>query len=336
MTIAVLFEELEQQKVPSGGPGAVERRIPTQSPCDLFVRVHKPANTRALRVRFSSGAAPQARQLPEFRGLELTHQSVVEDGTPYETVALHAANPAFTSVFTSLAEDVVRYVDQFTDERQAAAAFFGRLLQWQRLLERQGAEGLSAEEQRGLYGELWFLREHVIPALPLPQAVASWTGPDWTAKDFQFTGGAVEVKTTTARQHQHLQITSEKQLDDTGLSALFLCHVSIEAAQGTGETLPEAVRSLRAIAVADALAAQVLEDRLLTGGYLDIHETSYAGVGYLHRNVSLYRVRDTFPRIIERDLRAGVGDVRYSISAAECKHYSVSAADLRAFLHGGT
>lgn len=335
MSIAALFEEMEQQKVRSGGAGAVERRIPTQSPCDLFVRVQKPANTRALRVRFSTAAAPQARQLPEFRGLDVTHHSLMEGGSPYETVAIHAANPAFSSVFTSLAEDIARYVSQFTDEAQAAAAFFGRLLQWQRLLERQGAEGLPPEGQRGLYGELWFLREHVVPAMPLAQAVASWTGPDWTAKDFQFPGGAVEVKTTTARQHQNLQITSEKQLDDAGLAALFLCHLSIEAAQGTGETLAEAVSSLRALAAGDPVAAQLLEDRLLSGGYLDIHEASYTVIGYLHRSVSLYRIQEGFPRIIESDLRPGVGDVRYSISAAECKHYSVSAEDLRAFLHGG-
>ena len=336
MNIAALYQELEQQTVRAGTAGTLERRIPTLSACDLFVGVQKPSNSRSLRVRFSSGVAAQPQQVPKFRGLEIQQHSAVEDGREYLSVVLRAANPAFGSVFTSLAEDVARHVGQIGDEGQAAGAFFGRLLQWQRLLERQGAEGLTPEEQRGLYGELWFLREHVIPALPLTEAVGAWTGPERTAKDFQFPGSAVEVKTTTARQHQNLQITSEKQLDDAGLNALFLCHLSLEAAQGTGESLPEIVAALRHSTGGSPLAAQSLEDRLLEAGYLDVHGALYRAVGYLMREVNLYRVQDGFPRIVERDLLAGVGDVRYSISAAECRHHAASAEQMTTFMQGGS
>lgn len=334
MNIDALFQELERQTVQSGAAGTLERRIPTQSACDLFLGVQKPANTRSLRVRFSSVSAPASLELPNFRGLDLKKQSFTEKGVQYLTVALWASNPAFMGVFTSLAEDVARYVSHIGDEAQAAAAFFGRLLQWQRLLERQGPEGLTPENQRGLYGELWFLREHALSALTLSQAVLSWTGPEWTAKDFQFSGCAVEVKTTTARQHQHLQIASEKQLDDTGLNALFLCHLSLEAAQGVGESLPDAVAAARHLVGGDPFAAQALEDRLLEAGYLDAHAALYVGIGYVLRCARLYRVREGFPRIVESNLLPGVGDVRYSVSAAECQHHEVTIEDLRAVIQG--
>lgn len=328
MSIGALFQELEEQTVVAGATGTLERRVYTRSDCDLFVGVQKPANSRALRVKFSSSSAPPSLHLPPFRGIEINEGSFVEHHVGYRSITLSASNPSFKGVFTSLAEDVARHVSQHCDEAEAAAAFFGRLLQWQRLLERQGAEGLSVEQQLGLYGELWFLREHALVSLPLPQAVLSWTGPQWTAKDFQFSGCAVEVKTTTGRQHQHLQIASEKQLDDAGLDALFLCHVSLDTAQGAGETLPDIVEALRQTLAPNVIAAQALEDRLLDAGYLDIHAASYVGIGYVLRSVNLYRVRDGFPRIMERDLLLGVGDVRYSISAAECQHFSASAADL--------
>jgi len=287
MNAAELFAELEGQAVHTMSAGTLERRISTESACDLFLGVQKPGNTRSLRVRFASAAAPDPLQLPSFRGLELGQQCLAESGREYLTVALRAVNPAFSSVFTSLAEDVARHVSQLQDEGQAAAAFFGRLVQWQRLLERRGAEGLDAEEQRGLYGELWFLRERVLTGLSVSQSVSAWTGPERTAKDFQFPGCAVEVKTTMAGQHQHLQIAGEKQLDDTGLDALFLCHLSLEVARGAGETLPAAVTSLRAAAAAIPAAAQTLEDRLLEVGYLDAHAALYAAVGYVLREVSI-------------------------------------------------
>jgi hypothetical protein len=334
MNVAALFQELEQQSIQSGATGTLERRIPTRSTCDLFVGVQKPGNTRSFRVRFASKAAQHPGQMPQFRGLELREQSSIEAGREYFSLVLKAATPTFGSVFGSLAEDVARHVSQIDDEEEAAVAFFGRLLQWQRLLERQGAEGLTSEEQRGLYGELWFLREHVLTVIPQPSALSAWTGPERTSKDFQFPGCAVEVKTTSARQHQYLQITSEKQLDDTGLNGLFLCHLSLDIAQGTGETLPQIVAALRRSIANSSAAVQILEDRLLEVGYLGIHESTYEAAGYLLRDVHLYRVRSGFPRIMERDLLPGVGDVRYSISAAECRHYAVSAQEMHASIKG--
>src|SRR5437660_5702542 len=105
MNIAALYQELEQQSVQTGTAGTLERRIPTLSVCDLFVGVQKPSNTRSLRVRFSSAVAAQPQQVPKFRGLELRQHSTVEDSREYLSVVLRATNPAFGSVFTSLAED---------------------------------------------------------------------------------------------------------------------------------------------------------------------------------------------------------------------------------------
>lgn len=332
MNIDELFQELEQQTVHSENVGTLERRISTRSVCDLFVGVQKPANLRSLRVQFQSAAIPVLLELPRFHGLEVQQQSV----SHHVIVTLQPASPAFSSVFTSLAEDITRHIGQLHDEGEAATSFFVRLLQWQRLLERGRAAGLTDEEQRGLYGELWFLREKVLPALSPTQSFASWAGPERAAKDFQFPGSAVEVKTTTARQHQHIQIASEKQLDDTGLNALFLCHLSLEASYGNGETLPQIVASVREASAVDGTAAQLFEARLFEAGYLDIHGGLYNSVGYLLRAASIYRVQDGFPKIVERDLRLGVGDVRYSISAAECQHYSASAEELRSAMQGAS
>jgi len=335
MRLGDMFDDLEAQPGLPGAAGTRERLIPNGGPCDLSVGVHKPDNTRSFRVRFSPGAVRPDPELPDFKGVTVRRYSGREGSTERVTFELRLISPVFNDVFTTLAEDFIHHLSEITDEKDAAAAFVRRLITWQRLLERHSPEGLDADEQRGVYGELWFMREHLFPPLTPLQVLQSWTGPERNAKDFQLLGCAVEVKTSTAKQHQHLQITSEKQLDDAGLAAMFLFHLSLESAAGAGETLPEMVQQIRQRAWPDASAAQLLEDKLRDAGYWDVHEHRYAAVGYVCREANLFRIQEGFPRLRERDLPSGVGDLRYSISVAECRHFPGDPEELLALITGG-
>lgn len=334
MRLGDLFEGLEALPGIPGASGTRERRIPIDGPCDLFIGVHKPDNTRSFRIRFSADTVPPLPELPDFKGATVRQYFAPEEGCERLIVELRLLGPAFNEVFATLVDDISRCLAGITAEDQAAATIARRLITWQRLLERHNPEGLSAEEQRGLYGELWFMRERLFPHLPPMQVVGAWTGPARIAKDFQVAGCAVEVKTTAAKQHQHLQITSEKQLDDTGLTAMFLFHLSLEVSSGAGETLPEMVQRTRQWAGPDAAAALLLEDKLRDGGYWDVHQHRYAA-GYICREFNLFRVQEGFPRLTERDLPPGVGDLRYSVSVAECRHFPGDPEELRALISEG-
>jgi hypothetical protein len=218
----------------------------------------------------------------------------------------------------------VDHLAPLVDERDAVAEFITRLRRWQAFLEKHNPEGLSPTEQQGLYGELWFLRQVVIPKLGYRQGVQCWTGPKGTQQDFQFPNCAIEVKTTVAKQHQKLSISSERQLDDTGTSTLIILHLSLDFRQGRGESLPDIVNSVRKLVENHPIAREELETLLFQVGYLDIHISRYENIGYTQREINYFKVEGDFPRIIEADLPNGVGDVRYTISVAECKRFSIT------------
>ena len=155
-----------------------------------------------------------------------------------------------------------------------------------------------------------------------------WTGPKGTQQDFQFPGCAVEVKTTSAKQHQKLAIASERQLDDTCAGIIVLLHLSLDVRQGQGETLPEIVANVRSLVADNAIASDELENLLFEVGYLDIYTTRYDNVGYSIREHNYFKIGPDFPKIIESDLRNGVGDVRYTISVAECKRFSIPESEV--------
>ena len=220
-----------------------------------------------------------------------------------------------------------------TDAGDPAAqtrAFLGQLARWQKFLSAS-FDGLSEEAQRGLWGELHFLREHLLPTIGAA-AVNSWKGGERAHQDFQFESSAVEVKTTLAKQPQVVRITSERQLDDSAWDSLFLNVIALDVRDGSGETLPGIVASLRGKLATDAAALEQFEDELLMVGYLDAHVARYADRGYTVRAVGFFRVGPKFPSLVEADMPAGVGDANYALSVAACEPFRVKPDEVEAAL----
>lgn len=320
MSLGEIWEELERVTPPSAG-GRIKRRIKPEANCNLFIAVAKPSNVRMVLMLVEAGSLRNVQELPAARGVETRIVLPEEDGAD-AALELLLADARSADIFTALAVDIADAVAAEADERHAVAALVRRLRRWQRFLEETSSEGLDAERQRGLYAELWLLRNHLVDAVGPAVAVHAWVGPARASHDFQLGACALEVKGTAAKQHQILRIVSERQLDDTGVEGLFLFHLSLDTHLDTGESLPGLVDDLRLV-VRESQAAASFEDKLFDAGYLDAHRHLYDNPGYIARECNFFRVAEGFPRIVEADLRPGVGDVRYSITVAECKHFIV-------------
>jgi hypothetical protein len=326
-----VWEELERV-TPPGESGRVKRRIKPEARCDLFVAITKPSNLRMMLMLVEEDSLDGVQELPTAQGVEARIARPGEDGAD-AALELVLTDPRSADIFTALATDIADSVAAEPDEPAAVAALVGRLRRWQRFLEESGPEGLGPEAQRGLYAELWLLRHHLIGAIGPRAAVQGWTGPSRASHDFQLGGCALEVKGTAAKQHQVLRIMSERQLDETGVDALFLFHLSLDAHRDAGESLPALVDDLREF-LRGTPAAPVFEDRLFEAGFLDTHRHLYENPGYTVRESNFFRVAEGFPRIVEGDLLPGVGDVHYSVTVAECKHFLVNAETVIAELGG--
>jgi hypothetical protein len=312
--------------------GYLTRRILPDVNYDVYLAIEKPSNTRLLMLRVSSAFLDRKTVYPASSSFTVNRVALPQDGEEYGTLQLVLTNARYKDIFTTLVQDIVDYLAFVTDERVAILAFTTRLKRWQTFLEKHNSEGLSEIAQQGLYGELWFLRQLVFSHLELLKGLRCWTGPKGTQQDFQFPGCAVEVKTTSAKQHQKLAIASERQLDDTGAGTIVLLHLSLDVRQGQGETLPEIVASVRSLVTEDAITRDELENLLFEIGYLDIHGTRYENIGYTIREHNYFKVEKDFPKIIESDLRNGVGDVRYTISVFECKRFSITESEVIALI----
>lgn len=327
MNISELWSELERN-IQQYRSGYVTRRVRPDSLCDLRIAVIEPQGTRALLLRVRLTVAELIREYPKSEGFQIQLVRLPDDSQDYVTLQLALTQKRYSDIFTVLVDDVITGVAEKPTEETGLEEFVVRLRRWQVFLRVNQPEGLSEIAQQGLYGELWFLRQLVFPHLELIKGVRCWTGPKGTQQDFQFPGCAVEVKTTSAKQHQKLAIASERQLDDTGAGTIVLLHLSLDLRQEQGETLPAMVACVRSLVAGDAIAKDELENLLFEIGYLDIHATRYETIGYTIREHNYFKVGTDFPKIIESDLRNGVGDVHYTISVAECKRFSIPESEV--------
>lgn len=221
-------------------------------------------------------------------------------------------------IFVTVCADLVRGLDIcLTNEsrREEIADFIAR---WSRFFERYGEGGLPPERQRGLYGELWWLRRMMQAGIAPAGCISSWKGSEWAYHDFQLDGHIVEVKTTMTKEPRRVEINNERQLDDRGLKSLHLLVITLLKVEGRGETLPEIVNSLRGSFSSRPSLIYSFEHSLRESGYLDIHSNLYNS-SYVVNKEELFRVDEGFPRIIE--VPQGLGDIRYSLVLAACRPF---------------
>lgn len=315
--------------------GSTVRRVDPHSVHDIFIAVRHPDNARMLTLTVGADTAAEVlrriRELPCTRGLEMQFTRLNSHSGQFCVVL---TDPGLREVFNPLATDIAATVEAEPSTAGAVLAAVGRFEHWRQMLQSVADSGLSHDSRRGLFGELYVLREHLLPALHDADAVRSWTGPTGAHQDFQFRHAAIEVKTSTGKEPQTLVVTSERELDDTGTVYLILAHLSLDERRGgSGESLNAMVDSVLG-SVSDVAAREFIRGMLVRAGYMQQQRDLYNEPRYTIRREQFWRVAGGFPRITEADLRPGVGDCEYRISTVGLDQYALTAQEVVSAIQG--
>ena len=259
---------------------------------------------------------------PRWRGMvfKILVLDVPIGGTKH--ISLSVEERENRDVFVTVCADLVRGLEGCTTNNARRREIADFLARWSAFFEKHGWEGLSPEEQRGLFGELWWLRKMVQSGMDPMEVVTSWKGCERSYQDFELAGRAVEVKTSMMKEPRKVQINNERQLDNRGLLSLHLFVLTLAAISAGGETLPSLVQSLRGAFSARALA-YTFESSLVKAGYLEVHTHLYR-TGYSLLKEELFEVTDGFPRITE--IPQGLGDLHYALVLSACLDFSYDSS----------
>lgn len=311
----------------SATTGLLLRRYSASVLPDVYIGFRSSGKLRCIALRLQN---VNTVNLARYTNLKDIKPELIpdekDDSKTYLLLVL--LNSDHQDVFATLCEDLIEGISIITDEQKVIKELLNRLEKWKSLFDKASAEGLSKEEQRGLYGELYFLRKWLTNSRDFQNCIQSWLGPEKAIRDFEVNGWALEVKTTHGNNHQKIHINSERQLDIENLNTLILLHLSLEVQQQNGDSLNSIVDEINLILNTDISSQMKFRVKLLQASYFNIHRAFYENAGYQIRNEIYYLVSAGFPRIEEKDIPRGVGDVKYSIILSEYTNYTITESEV--------
>ena len=307
---------------PSLANSVSARRVDADLPWNFFWA--RGADGRVLlTLHHATESAPTTR-LPKLRGIEVTLWP--PDETATQSLAFKLLDPNQQDIFQTLCRDIVSVAARADSEAGAVSVALVRTWRWHHLLRGGGGTLLSPEEQKGLLGELYVLERLLLPRISASSAMKAWRGPLGSPKDFEVARVAIESKTRRGGSTPSVSITSENQLDESGVDTLFLHVVAFDEAPEDathGVTVHDVAERIRThLFSPDPGACDAFESLLSAAGYRA--EDDYSDYHWLEGASRIYLVSDNFPRIASGEIRSGVSHVRYSVSLDDCEPFATS------------
>ena len=258
---------------------------------------------------------------PSSQSVEIKQQAR-RDGKFSLTISL--LSEVESAVFVEMCRDLMTFAENSTDESTAFKKFWQRYEHWRNLFAAAKDDLLSAEKQRGLIGELLFLRGQILDGRPLVEAVDGWLGALKKHQDFFYGESWYEVK-TVAEQADNVRIASLDQLslERTGALVVYrLGNTSGDVQRFSLEcfTLNSLVKNLFELLSKNILATQKFEVLLFQTGYVEREE--YDEKIYRLAEVIRFIVDKNFPRLIKSNLPPAIVEASYTLSLRELKENS--------------
>jgi Putative PD-(D/E)XK family member, (DUF4420) len=214
-------------------------------------------------------------------------------------------------LFLSLCEALITALSPVTDSTVAMSVSLAHLRRWKTFLSGKRTGILSAEEVRGLFAELQFLRELYQSRLPEPEAVEAWCGADRVQQDFIFRDNAVEVKSLSGKERNAVRISSEDQLE-TLSGRLFLEVFRLTDLPDSPEAL--SLNALVALIEGELTDAQAIESfmtKIAAAGYAPLPD--YDHPAFAVSETRTFAVIDGFPRLVRSELPTGIATLSYDL-----------------------
>lgn len=310
MNIESVWDELRAAGV--SGQAVLRQALGGPHSARIYAAMEYPGEHRRLMLRVGRELGQRVRS---WQGEGLMLNTLVFADDPYHVyLTLGTGSAGFDGVFTHLARDVSDHIAIAQDGPDAIERLEVRLDLWRNFLRQRGSNALGVNVLRGLYGELWMIREHLLIEHDPITVLSGWTGPQRAPQDFRLPHLWLEVK-TTAEDRSLLDISSAAQLDPEPELPLFLAHLVLLAGD-EGEGIVQMVSSIFALFEHSPETQALLHQRLLEVGFSMLDGEKYDSIRFTVGKMSLFEVMGAFPRFTKAMLPDGVASLHYTIDVS--------------------
>lgn len=313
MKIDEIWQRLEKEVKPIGKRILYLRYSP-EILSDVYVALTIPEGSRCIAVSISEKSKESLSSLKGYSDLLF---NVIENtpGSKAYYFMIILSDLRSKDVFSVLSSDLITSCCELKNEGEVVDIILTRLAKWKGMFEKVWSDGLTPEEQRGLYSEIMLFKLMLENGQRVEYCYSVWNDPPRALHDFSTDTSAIEVKSTVKPSKTSIKISSASQLDTLLVSHLVLYHVVLTYDDANGKSLPELIDEIVRTYFKDSGSISKFIVKLAMLGYHDRHKDKYLNHRMIVSDARFYKVSDDFPRIEGSSLSHGIDQVHYSIKS---------------------
>jgi hypothetical protein len=217
----------------------------------------------------------------------------------------------FEDLFCHFCEDMIESSRSLSNKKQGSIFICKRYEKWQDMLAKYKDGLLSESHIKGLVGELYFLKEVLIPMYGEEMAINSWIGPDQADQDFICGEIWYEVKSTVSGS-ESIKISSIEQLDTNREGELVVVYLDKTSYADESKITLNVIYKEVADSLSDINLKYRLSDILLNLGYC--MRIEYDEYRFKFSGLIRYKVNNEFPCVRRLNIPQSIVSVKYDLS----------------------
>jgi hypothetical protein len=292
---------------------------------DVLLCITQDGNPGIL-LRNPGGKAPLPN--PGCGRLVVKREQLLREGSQLDDyIRIECLECGLETPFALLVSQVVSHLASGATPSKAC---MDAVLEFRRLLSKNGGLLPSEDEILGLVGELLLLKRLVSAS---PHLWQGWNGPLGSARDYSWGTVDIEAKASRMAGESRLTVNGLEQLEpEQGRDLLIHHSVLTNNPVGTVD-VPGLVDEIKG-QISDL---EGFDTRLVSAGFLSEQRDLWLEHRFTLHGSHIYRVSENFPRIRKSDfpdgsLPAGVAKLRYDLMLSSCSDFRLSTSEEEALL----
>lgn len=282
------------------------------------------SGSRHLLIPYSESLPPIEDN--ESRGLIVSTRFIrLENHEPNLYLDICCNSPEHYSIFNIVGGEIVELLEDTTVS--PGTIVLEVLERWRSFWKNQPNQALSENQILGLFGELWFLLNWLLPCRR--DSADYWTGPHGSRHDFQFPSFSFEVKTTSSVREIIHRISGLEQLEPVSKIPLFLYSLKVREDVSAENNIPLLVNNI--LPLLDSRQKNIFRESLSLTGYSQVHQEVYSQRNFSVIQEGIYLVNENFPSLCRFDLPenklSGIVKIEYEISLSNLQPLITAPAE---------
>ncbi len=325
------LKEIYEKQASSIKNEVVREKVESVSGVNCYIGTISFSKAKIFLLELDASLSVHANYLMRFVGVEI---QILPVNKAKKELAIILLENELSDIFILFIEDIINSLTSVINEEDAILVISEKIGYWKKLFSKFTGGLLTPQQQRGLFGELYFLRLLLENQNNREKTIRGWQAPTGSNQDFYYNGIAIEVKTSKSN-NPSIKISNELQLDTTGLINLYLAFYKLNEYPGNQNSLSGLLTVIRNLLSKDYELLSEFNEKLESLGIDSETEAEYDNISYSIRDEKYYKVVSGFPLITKATIDKSIFNVSYEINPIGCFDYEYNINSIISEINNG-